>query len=88
MARKVGLVLTLVALVVNFFQPVVSLAPHRDALWTPPWPMQVAQAGMQVAAVSNDEMERWILFAILGFLVERFVASSEILLDFLLGGDR
>jgi len=85
MVRKVGVMLVVVALVVNFLQPVVSFLPSRSAVWTPPWPMQVVQAGMQVAAVTYDEMERWLWFLVLGFLVERFIASSGLLLDILLG---
>lgn len=75
--RGLAVAVTVVMLVLNFFQPMVALFPHRGAAWTAPWPMQVAQAGLSSAWVTYDDMERWVLFAILGFLFSRFVENYE-----------
>lgn len=77
MIRKVACVLTLVLLVVNYFQPAVTFFPHRGAEWTAPWPMGVAQASMTIAYPTMEELERWVVFAILGFLLERFAFNLE-----------
>jgi len=77
MMRKVACLLTLVLLVVNFFQPVVTFFPHRGAEWTAPWPMRIAQASITTAYPTMEELERWVAFAILGFLLERFTFNLE-----------
>ena len=83
MIRKLGFVLAIVALVVNFFQPVVTSLPHRGGAWTAPWPMQVVQAGMQTAYITNDDLEAWLFGAMLGFLFYRFVDNLDRLVDFI-----
>lgn len=77
MTRKIACLLTLVLLVVNFFQPAVTFFPHRGAEWTAPWPMQIAQAGITAAYPTMEELERWVAFTILAFLFERFAFNLE-----------
>jgi len=90
MTRKVAFLLTLVLLVVNFFQPAVTFFPHLGAEWTAPWPMQIAHASITAAYPTMDELERWVAFAILAFLFERFAFNLERTLEVIhnIWGDR
>jgi len=77
MVRKAGLVLLIVALAVNFFQPVVAVFPHRGGAWMAPWPMGIAQAGIRAAYPTMEELERWVLLAMVGWLFSRFTSNLE-----------